>query len=270
MMVIFTDLDGTLLDANTYAWDAAAPAIRLLRECGIAWVLVTSKTRAEVERLRVAMGNRHPFVVENGGAIVIPAGYFGEVPGAARQSANEIIRRGEPYEKLIATLELASLASQCQVRGFHNMTATEVATACRLPVEQAVLAKQREYDEPFEIIEPERAGELEAAIAALGMKTVRGGRFQHVSGQHDKGCAVELLTGLFRRRADSRVTTIGLGDGPNDIPLLNAVDVPIVVRSAYLNQILERVPAALVADREGPRGWSDAVLEIMRGRDECS
>jgi len=102
------------------------------------------------------------------------------------------------------------------------------------------------------------------------MKTVRGGRFRHMSGQHDKGCAVELLTGLFRRRADSGVTTIGLGDGLNDIPLLDAVDVPIVVRSADVDEILERVPAALVADHKGPQGWNDAVLEIMRGRDESA
>ena len=270
MIVIFTDLDGTLLDRDTYAWDAAEPAMQLLRDRGIAWVLVTSKTRAEVEHWRQVLANEHPFVVENAGAIFIPAGYFEEVPGATRQNGHEVIRRGERYDKLIAALELASHASQCRVRGFHNMTAEEVAAACHLPLEQAVLAKRREYDEPFEIIDPERARELEAAIAAQGMKTMRGGRFQHVSGQHDKGCAVKLLTGLFRRRADSRVTTIGLGDGLNDIPLLNAVDVPVVVRSADVDEILERVPAALVTDRKGPRGWSDAVLEIMRGRDESS
>lgn len=270
MIVIFTDLDGTLLDRDTYAWDAAEPALRLLRDRGVAWVLVTSKTRAEVEHWRRVMANDHPFVVENGGATLIPAGYFEGVPGATRQNGNEVIRRGEPYGRLIAALELASHASQCRVRGFHNMSVEEVATACHLPFEQAVLAKRREYDEPFEISDPERAGELEAAIAAQGMKTVRGGRFRHVSGRHDKGCAVKLLTSLFRHHADSQVTTIGLGDGPNDIPLLNAVDVPIVVRSSDLQEILERVPAALVTDHKGPRGWSDAVLEIMRDRDESS
>jgi len=270
MIVIFTDLDGTLLDRDTYAWDAAEPAIRILRDRGIAWVMVTSKTRSEVERLRLVMENEHPFVVENGGAILIPTGYFDEVRSIVPQNGNEVIRCGEPYDQLIAVLELASLASQCQVRGFHDMTAAEVAAACHLPVEQAILAKQREYDEPFEIIDPDRAGELEAAITALGMKTVRGGRFRHMSGQHDKGCAVELLTGLFRRCADGPVTTIGLGDGLNDIPLLKAVDVPIVVHSPDVDEIVRRVPAALVADHKGPQGWSDAVLEIVRGRDECS
>jgi len=274
MTVIFTDLDGTLLDRDTYTWDAAEPAIRLLRHRGVAWVFVTSKTRAEVEHWRQVMANDHPFAVENGGAIFVPSGYFGGIAGATRQNGYEVITRGEPYDKLIAVLERASRESQCRVRGFHDMTAEEVAAACHLPVEQAILAKQREYDEPFEIINPERAGDLQTAIAAEGMISVGGGRFHHVSGAHDKGCAVKLLTSLFRRCADNHVTTIGLGDGLNDIPLLLAVDVPVVVRSADAAEVVERVPTALVATHKGPEGWRDAVLEIFGGllgkQDECS
>jgi mannosyl-3-phosphoglycerate phosphatase len=274
MMVIFTDLDGTLLDRDSYTWDAALPAVRLLRDRGIAWVFVTSKTRAELEYWRRAMANDHPFAVENGGAIFVPDGYFGGIAGATRQNGYEVIATGEPYDKLIAVLERASRESRCRVRGFHDMTAEEVAAACHLPVEQAILAKQREYDEPFEIIDPERAGDLQTAIAAEGMMSVLGGRFYHVSGAHDKGCAVKLLTGLFRRRAANHVTTIGLGDGLNDIPLLLAVDVPVVVRSADAAEVLERVPAALVAPHKGPEGWRDAVLEIVGDlvgkHDECS
>jgi mannosyl-3-phosphoglycerate phosphatase family protein len=263
MIVIFTDLDGTLLDRDSYAWDAALPAVRLLRDRGVAWVFVTSKTRAEVEYWRRVMANDHPFVVENGGAIFVPCGYFGGIAGTTRQNGYELIERGEPYDKLIAVLERASRESRCRVRGFHDMTAEEVAAACHLPIEQAVLAKQREYDEPFEIIDLERAGDLRTAIAAEGMMSVVGGRFQHVSGVHDKGCAVKLLTSQFRRCAGNHVTTIGLGDGLNDIPLLLAVDVPVVVRSADAAEVLERVPTALVATHRGPEGWRDAVLEIV-------
>jgi len=56
MLVVFTDLDGTLLDEETYSWEAAEPALAMLRERGIPWVMVTSKTRAEVEVLRERMG----------------------------------------------------------------------------------------------------------------------------------------------------------------------------------------------------------------------
>ena len=39
-------------------------------------MLVTSKTRSEVEPVRRALGNHDPFIVENGGAAFLPAGSF--------------------------------------------------------------------------------------------------------------------------------------------------------------------------------------------------
>ena len=47
-LVIFTDLDGTLLDGNTYAFDAATEALDAARSHQIPVVLVSSKTRAEM------------------------------------------------------------------------------------------------------------------------------------------------------------------------------------------------------------------------------
>ena len=169
MDLIFTDLDGTLLDRDTYAWDAARPALDRLRQRGIPWVLVTSKTRAEVEAWRRCLGNEHPFIVENGGAAFVPAGYFPyAVGGGELRDSYEVLEWGAPYAELVADLQRASQASQCRVRGFHEMTPGEVAALCDLPLPQAVLAKQREYDEPFVVLDPNRAGALAAAIGEQG------------------------------------------------------------------------------------------------------
>src|SRR5207253_11339070 len=73
-VVLFTDLDGTLLDAATYRYDAARPALDRLRECRIPLIICTSKTRAEVDYLRRELDNRDPFIVENAGARYIPDG----------------------------------------------------------------------------------------------------------------------------------------------------------------------------------------------------
>ena len=74
--IVFSDLDGTLLDGDDYSHDQALPALRLLRRRNIPLVLCTSKTRAEVEFHRRRLANRDPFVVENGGAVYVPEGYF--------------------------------------------------------------------------------------------------------------------------------------------------------------------------------------------------
>jgi len=67
--IIFTDLDGTLLHPQTYSFDAAMPALKLIKEKDIPLILCSSKTRAEIEVYRKKLDNQHPFVSENGGGI---------------------------------------------------------------------------------------------------------------------------------------------------------------------------------------------------------
>ncbi len=75
-VVVFSDLDGTLLEIGDYPLREAEPALQRLRSEGIPLVLCTSKTFAEVEWYRDRLRNTHPFIVESGGAIYIPKGYF--------------------------------------------------------------------------------------------------------------------------------------------------------------------------------------------------
>ena len=72
--LVATDLDGTLLDRETYDFAPARPALDALREARVPLVLCSSKTRAEMEPLAVAIGAPGPLVVENGGAVVAPGG----------------------------------------------------------------------------------------------------------------------------------------------------------------------------------------------------
>ena len=75
-IIVFTDLDGTLLDHHTYSYVPAAPVLERLEAEGHPLILNSSKTRDEMVALRAEFGNRHPFVVENGGAVCVPREYF--------------------------------------------------------------------------------------------------------------------------------------------------------------------------------------------------
>lgn len=263
MYLIFTDLDGTLLDDHTYSWDAALPALDRLQRQHVPWILVTSKTRAEVEYWRRILGNEHPFIVENGGAAFLPVGYLPvPVRGSEQRGGYEVLEWGTPYADLVASLERASQSSQCRVRGFHEMTVEEVSKRCQLPAEQAVLATHREYDEPFLILDLHRTDALVAAIEAQGKRWTRGGRFWHILGANDKALAVKALSEPFEQ-AYGPVLTIGLGDGLNDVPFLNVVAAPILIRSSHSAELTSRVPGVLVTDRPGPAGWNDALLSLI-------
>ncbi|MBI4891466.1 MAG: HAD-IIB family hydrolase [Acidobacteria bacterium] len=262
MVLILTDLDGTLLDQETYEWSPARPALERLRRKGIPWIPITSKTRAEVEVWRRRLGHSHPFIVENGGAAFIPEGYFpGGVAGARQRDGYEVLEWGEPYQQLVADLEIAAEECGCRVLGFQAMTPDVVASECGMQREDALLAKQREYDEPFVVLDEGKDEVLKAAIVRRGRKWTRGGRFWHILGENDKATAALALIALYRRQWHE-VQTIGLGDGLNDVPFLLRVDHPVLIRSSRVQELQAAVPQGFVTTQPGPAGWNEAVLRF--------
>jgi len=137
-LIVFTDLDGTLLDHSTYKWEAAQPALRQLRLSGSPVVLCTSKTRAEVLPLRDQLKLTDPFVTENGGAIYIPRNYFPfALPTAQVEAGYQVLELGQRYTNLVRALEEAAETSGVKVRGFSHMkspsSAASSATAPAAP-----------------------------------------------------------------------------------------------------------------------------------------
>lgn len=266
--VIFTDLDGTLLDHATYRWDAAAPALARLRATRIPVVLCTSKTRAETESIRTALGLADPFIVENGGTVYLPSNYFPFfVTGSRQRGAFEVIELGTPYETLVRALAEAASTSGVRVRGFAQMSDAEVALLTGLELPAAALARQREYDEAFllEMNDEKKGQPFFAHLERQGLRCVRGGRFWHVMGNNDKGVAVNRLLELYRRR-EGEVTSVGLGDSPNDLDFLHVVDRPILVArpdGSHDDEVQRALPRVELASGSGPVGWNAAVLKLL-------
>jgi len=262
MYVIFTDLDGTLLDRYSYSFQAAVPGLQAARENGVPVVFCTSKTRAEVEVWRSRTGIDAPFIVENGGAVYIPCGYFPfPLPGCGGRGRYEVMEFGTAYQELVSTLETASKESGCRTLGFHAMSTAEIALRTHMRIADAELARMREYDEPFQILDSGTHRLLEA-IAAHGKRWNRGGRFYHITGNNDKATAVRYLMALFRQ-ANAGVVAIGIGDAWSDVAFLNVVDIPVLIRTETVQAIWREVPRGLISDSPGPAGWNETVLKII-------
>ena len=105
VLMVVSDLDGCLLDAETYAYDAARPALARLASAGWPLVLCSGKTRAEMGILAQSLGLAQPFIVENGGAIVFPPSSFdGDVPGAREAEGGRILDLGPSRASLVQAL----------------------------------------------------------------------------------------------------------------------------------------------------------------------
>ncbi len=253
--LVATDLDGTLLDRDTYGFAAARPALDALRQAGVPLVLCSSKTRAEMEPLAVALGTRGPLVVENGGAIVGPDG--------------AVLVLGVTRDRLLEELPRVAREAGARVRSFAEMSVAEVAALTGLPEDQAALAMRREYDEPFVVEDPPGRdpavdARLDRAARERGLQVTHGGRLHHLTGPVDKGEALRAITRAARFDGD----VAGLGDAANDLPLLLAVTRPIVMPrpdGTVDPALAARLPGVERAPAPGPAGWSAAVLTVLSG-----
>jgi mannosyl-3-phosphoglycerate phosphatase family protein len=255
--IIITDLDGTLLDPETYSYNDALPSLERIRQKNIPLIFCSSKTRAEVEVWRARLDNHYPFIVENGGGIFIPGDYFPFPVGGELLGRYRVISLGTPYPEIRNRFVHLREQMNILVKGFGDMTANEIAELTGLLPDEAVLAKQRDYGEPFVFSDVPDEGFLKA-IESSGLQWTQG-RLYHIMGNHDKGKAVQILRDLYERWMGP-VTTTGLGDSFNDLPLLRMVDHPVLIRQENGSYDMRvNIPNLFRTHESGPAGWNEAV-----------
>ena len=264
--LIFTDLDGTLIDHDTYDFKEAEPVLNRLKSESIPVILCSSKTRAEIEVYRQRMGLSDPFVSENGGAIFLPAHDL-DLRGISfiEKDSYKVVELGVAYAHLCSFWRDMKNSRDLPVRGFSEMTIEEIIGHTNLPPEEAELAAKREYSEPFVFSgTPAQFESLRNDAQEKGFRITRGGRFYHLIGPNDKGRAVQILTQIYGNTCpDKKVRTVGLGDSANDLPMLHQVDVPIVIRRKTGEwEPVERIDVAYT-EKSGPRGWAEAIQAIL-------
>ncbi|WP_312141809.1 mannosyl-3-phosphoglycerate phosphatase-related protein [Pantoea septica] len=247
-LLVITDLDGSLLDHHTYRWDAAAEWLAELQRHQVPVVLCSSKTAAEIAPLQKRLGLADtPFIAENGAVVQMSA-----------QRRERIPPESLAYEALCRTL--STLQPGFRFQGFSRFTDAEVAAMTGLTESESALARQREASEVIVWRDDEeKLAAFRAALAQHQLQLTQGGRFWHVMpAGSGKGEALRWLLSQY----DSAPATIGLGDGPNDAPMLDAVDYAVVIKG------YSKTPVTLTRqDKQriyhtahyGPEGWKEGL-----------
>lgn len=261
--LVFTDLDGTLLDHHTYDFGPALPAISLLNKRSIPWVLNTSKTLAELVDLRISLNNHHPMIVENGGGIAMPPCYpLSDVTCDGLSHGFQLKTIGTNRTGILDTL--SELHHNFVFTGFNDMSVAELVNVTGLSSIQAKQAMERKFSEPILWQDTQqKLDEFTELLATRSLRLLRGGRFIHVIGNCDKGTAMEWLSSRYRD-TKPKIKTIALGDGENDIAMLKQADIQVIIRSSVNEAPL--LPAsyeAIITDQIGPKGWNAALLTLL-------
>ena len=267
--LVFTDLDGTLLDHDTYEFDQAMPAIEQLKGAGVPLIFNSSKTFAEMCELRDAMDlGLCPMIAENGAGVFLPKEQFERNSSGWRDRGDHwLVALSESRQHWLDLIN-AFPRDDLSIQTFHSLGAEGVAELTGLSVSAASLACQREFSEPTSLQGSVQAiGAFVDFIKSHGGQVQQGGRFNTISGNCDKGRSMQWLANLIAQTEGCEVRTLALGDAPNDLPMLNAADSAVWIRSAHRS-----IPAVVsggdfvVTPRPGPQAWGDAVVNwLMAG-----
>lgn len=271
--IIYTDLDGTLLDFDTYSYQQVEETVKKLRQLDIPVVFCSSKTRVEQEVYRKALQLNHPFITENGSAIFIPADYFtadytaaSEMYTIQEKSDYTVLELGAEFIQIRKLIEEGRAYTHCEVKGYADLSLEEIIQITNLPAEAAVLAATREYSETLltgDFQSPNFIA-FQEYLAKKGLSCVSGGKFYTVMGNRsDKGQAIRILNRFFLQKYGT-IQTVGLGDSTNDIPLLEAVDVPFLVKKTNDSWQSINHPNIKKIDGIGPEGWNLAIQSILQ------
>ncbi|TGN39844.1 HAD-IIB family hydrolase [Marinobacter confluentis] len=257
-LIIFSDLDGTLLDHDNYDWSPARSAMERLAASEIPVVLNSSKTISEIRKVREQMGNQAPFIVENGAAVVIPANCFGA-------SDEQVKRFGAPRADVLALL--ARLREEgFEFSGFADMSPAEISKHSRLSEAEAELARDRVATEPLLWHgDEESLAAFRQKLEAENCRLVQGGRFLHAMGNFDKADGVRFLLKKYKEQDPAgRMIAIALGDSPNDQHMLEEADIAVIVRGVHSDSVvLPSQSRAIRSLKPGPAGWNECVLNLL-------
>ncbi|MCV6607975.1 MAG: HAD-IIB family hydrolase, partial [Campylobacterales bacterium] len=123
MKLIFTDLDGTLLDHHTYSFQEAKESLDYLKQNNIPIIINTSKTKAEVIDLRKELGvEDSPFIVENGGGVFFPEHF--KFDNLKMVDNYYLLKIGKSYSEILEFFD--SVRGRYSIKGFHQMSIEDV------------------------------------------------------------------------------------------------------------------------------------------------
>lgn len=264
-LVIYTDLDGTLLDHDSYRFQAALPALQRLQALNVPVIPVSSKTLAELQGLMQQLGLGGPCIAENGALIAYPRGYFPDVEDLQSIGGYQVERRSPDYPVIVETLQQLRTRYGFRFEGFFEMSVRQVSENTGLNAAEAELAKKRLGSEPLRWLDTDQAFEqFSSELLRRHYHLLQGGRFWHVLGQTDKAAAIHKINERFEAAGYSGYTSVALGDSPNDIPMLRAADVAVVIRRKDgTHMAFEDGTEVFRTQGIGPEGWNEFVQAYL-------
>ena len=251
-ILIFTDLDGSLLHRDTFRFDQIKDFLKDILSKGIFIIPNTSKTDKEILEFKNELGINIPYISENGASI-------NGLNLINKDLPQELILSREKETLLNIFTKTVSLKLQNKCKWLYEMDEKNQSLILGLKYHKLKSALDRKYTVPF-IFNGSKSEkkELSKILKNKGLFLQEGGRVIHLTDRVNKAKALQVFVRFFKK-INKNIITIAVGDNYNDLDMLRSSDFPCLVFNDKFT--LDEIPInnLITTNKPSPEGWADVI-----------
>ena len=251
-VIIFTDLDGTLLHRDTFKFDPIKKYLKRLINKGIIVIPNSSKTEKEIEKFNEELGIELPYILENGSAIhglnLINQNFPNKIIlSREKEELLKIFNMKVPEKLMNKCIQISKISKKKQEKIFGQKDDKL----------QEVL--KRKYTVPF-LFEGNNS-EKNKLIKILNYNSLtlqEGGRVLNLCDNINKVKSMNKVIKILKKTED-QLKTIAVGDNYNDLDMLKNCDIPCLVFNDQFKLDKINIDNLIFSNKPSPDGWADVI-----------
>ena len=251
-VIIFTDLDGTLLHRDTFKFDPVKNYLKKLVNNGIIVIPNSSKTEKEIEKFIEELGIELPYILENGSAIhglnIINQNFPNKIIlSREKEELLKIFNIKVPEKLINKCVQISKLSRNKQEKIFGQKDNKL----------QEVL--KRKYTVPF-IFEGNNSekNKLIKILNSNSLTLQEGGRVLNLCDNINKVKSMNKVIKILKKTED-QLKTIAVGDNYNDLDMLKNCDIPCLVFNDQFKLDKINIDNLIFSNKPSPDGWADVI-----------
>ena len=251
-LIIFTDLDGSLLHRETFKFDPIKDYIKDLINNEIIIIPNSSKTEKEIERFNEELGVELPYISENGSSISGLNLINSNFP-------NKIILSREK-EELLKIFDLKvpeKIKNKCLLISKLDKKKQEKIFGQKDDRLNDVL--NRKYTLPFLFNgEKKDKNRLIKILNSNSLTLQEGGRVSNLCDNVNKIKSMNRVIKILKK-TKNKIKTIAVGDNYNDLDMLKNCDIPCLVFNDQFKLDQINIDNLIFSNKPSPEGWADVI-----------
>ena len=249
---IFTDLDASLIQRDTFKFDEIKDYIKSLISKGIYIIPNTSKTEIEINEFNKELGLNLPYISENGSSInglnLINKNFPNQI---------NLSRDKDDIFKIFKKIVPENLKVKCRL--IFKMEKKVQSEIFGLSGKKLKDALNRNYSIPFIFSgNLDQRRQLNEIVNKGGLTLHEGGRVINICDNVSKVKSMNKIIKMVKKTEDN-VKIIGVGDNYNDLDMLKNSNIACLVFNDQFTMEPININNCIVSKNPAPIGWQEVV-----------